>query len=106
MDKKLLSEDIQGDATDCRALVDSGSISVRPVYDPAYAAAAPYDTKGIDFGDNTSDYADDGQCDDPRFEGPGVASTLLDGDLKHDRNDCKAAYMRRHRRPALSRIAR
>ena len=92
MAKKLLSEDMKGDATDCRALVESGSISIIPVWDPAYAAGAPYDSKGVDFGDNTSSYADDGQCDDPRFQGPGVASTLLDSDLKHDRNDCKAAF--------------
>jgi len=92
MAKKLLSDDTKGDATDCRALVDAGSISIIPVYDPAYAAAGPYDSKGINFGDNTSSYADDGQCDDPRFQGPGTATTLLDGDLRHDRNDCKAAF--------------
>jgi hypothetical protein len=93
MAKKLLPDDVLGDATDCKALVDAGSISVRPVYDPAYAAAAPHDAKGIDFGDNTSSYADDGECDDPRFEGPGAAATLLDSDLKHDRNDCRAAFI-------------
>lgn len=92
MDKKLLSEDTSSDATDCRTLVESGSLSIIPVYDPAYTAGAPYDTKGVNFGDNTSDYADDQQCDDPRFQGPGAASTLLDGDLRHDRNDCKAAF--------------
>ncbi len=92
MDKKLLEEDISNDATDCRTLVEAGSLSIIPVYDPAYLAGAPYDSKGINFGDNTSEYADDNQCDDPRFQGPGVADTMLDSDLRHDRNDCKTAF--------------
>ncbi|MDB5535156.1 MAG: hypothetical protein JWQ65_31 [Devosia sp.] len=92
MDKKLLEEDVSNDATDCRTMVESGALSIIPVYDPAYLAGAPYDSKGINFGDNTSEYANDDQCDDPRFQGPGTASTLLDGDLRHDRDDCKKAY--------------
>ena len=92
MDKKLLEEDVSNDATDCRTMVESGALSIIPVYDPAYIAGAPYDSKGINFGDNTSSYADDDQCDDPRFQGPGTAATMLDSDLRHDRNDCKAAY--------------
>ena len=92
MDKKLLAEDVSGDATDCRTLVEAGKLSIIPVYDPAYLAGAPYDSKGINFGDNTSDYANDDQCDDPRFQGPGAAGTLLDTDLRHDRDDCKKAY--------------
>ncbi|WEK04322.1 MAG: hypothetical protein P0Y65_19425 [Candidatus Devosia phytovorans] len=92
VDKKLLSEDMYGDATDCRELEAAGKISIRTVYSPEYAAGAPYDSSDIDFGDNTSDYADDDQCDDPRFEGPGVAFTLLDSDLLHDSADCKDAY--------------
>lgn len=91
-DKKLLVDDIYGDASDCRALEAEGKVSIRTVYTPEYAAGAPYDSSAIDFGDNTSSYADDDQCDDPRFEGPGAASTLLDSDLKHDSVDCKAAY--------------
>ncbi len=92
VDKKLLSEDLNGDASDCRAAVDAGTATIRPVYSPEYASGAPYDSAGIDFGDNTSDYADDQSCDDPRFEGPGAASILLDDDLKHDSADCKTAF--------------
>ena len=91
-DKKLLLEDMMGDAADCRMLVDAGSASIKTVYTPEYAAGAPYDSTGIDFGDNSSSYANDDYCDDPRFEGPGAASTLLDSDLEHDSADCKAAY--------------
>jgi hypothetical protein len=53
------------------------------------AAAAP----SVDFGDDTSKYARDGECDDKRFSGPGMTETaLLDSDIKHDATDCRAAY--------------
>jgi len=91
-DKKLLSEDMAGDATDCKALEFAGKVTIRTVYTPQHAAGAPYDSSAVDFGDNTSSYADDDQCDDPRFEGPGAAATLLDSDLSHDSADCKAAF--------------
>ncbi|ODT49565.1 MAG: hypothetical protein BGO80_09495 [Devosia sp. 63-57] len=90
--KKLLGEDMYADATDCKAAVEAGTASVIPVYTPEYAAAAPYDSTGIDFGDNSSNYSDDDECDDPRFIGPGTATTLLDSDRMADANDCKAAY--------------
>ena len=90
--KKLLSEDMMGDATDCRTLLEEGKVSIRPVYTPEYAAGAPYDSSGVDFGDNSSSYANDDECDDPRFEGPGTATTLLDSDRLADADDCKAAY--------------
>ena len=92
VDKKLLDDDLNSDATDCKVAVDAGTATIREVYTPEYAAGAPYDSSGIDFGDNTSDYADDEICDDPRFEGPKAASILLEDDTKHDSADCKAAY--------------
>jgi hypothetical protein len=92
MAKKLSSVDVMSDASDCQALVDSGEISIKPVFDPNYILGAPYDTSGVEFGDNSSSYANDDICDDPRFEGPGVASTLLDSDLEHDSADCQALF--------------
>jgi hypothetical protein len=51
------------------------------------AAAAP------DFGDDNGQFSRDGECDDMRFEGAGMTSTpLLDGDIKHDATDCRAAF--------------
>ena len=47
----------------------------------------------IEWGDNTSRWANDGECDDPRFAGPGAAETLLDEDRFHDANDCRNLYM-------------
>ncbi len=90
--KKLLDEDEYGDATDCRTLEEAGEVRIIPVYTPDYAAGAPYDAKGITFGDNSSSYANDQLCDDPRFVGPGTASVLYDADIEHDAADCEAAY--------------
>lgn len=54
---------------------------------------APAQAQTIDFGDDSSRWSNDGECDDPRFEGPGMTETvLLDSDAMHDATDCKAAY--------------
>jgi hypothetical protein len=53
---------------------------------PAYAAPK------FSFGDDAGSYSKDGECDDPRFEGPGTATTLLDSDRLADADDCRAAY--------------
>lgn len=49
-------------------------------------------TGGIDFGDNISNWANNGECDDPRFEGQGMAAFLIDSDIFHDANDCAALF--------------
>ena len=47
----------------------------------------------IDFGDDASQWANDSQCDDMRFEGPGMTTTLLlERDIGHDASDCAAAF--------------
>jgi len=47
----------------------------------------------IDFGDDSGDFADDGECDDPRFRGQGMTATpLMHDDIKRDASDCRAAY--------------
>lgn len=45
-----------------------------------------------DFGDNTSRWSNDGECDDPRFEGEGAADTLLEADNGHDATDCSKLF--------------
>ena len=52
--------------------------------------------QNVSFGDNSSDWANDGECDDPRFAGSGVADILLDEDRGHDANDCRSALKRRN----------
>jgi hypothetical protein len=57
------------------------------------AAPAPTSAQTIDFGDDASKFAKDGECDDKRFSGPGMTDTpLLDSDVKHDATDCRAAH--------------
>lgn len=46
----------------------------------------------IDFGNNSSQWALDGECDDPRFIGPASATTLLAEDAFRDATDCKLAF--------------
>lgn len=55
---------------------------------PAQAAAPEFA-----FGDDAGQYSKDGECDDPRFEGPGMTTTaLLNDDVLHDATDCQAAF--------------
>ncbi|PTY36067.1 hypothetical protein BGP77_01745 [Saccharospirillum sp. MSK14-1] len=46
----------------------------------------------IEWGDNTSPWANDGECDDPRFAGPGAASMNNVSDRFHDADDCRSLY--------------
>lgn len=46
----------------------------------------------IEWGDNTSRFAGDGQCDDPRFAGPGTRHPLLARDRYHDADDCRRLF--------------
>ena len=47
----------------------------------------------VDFGDDSSEWANDGECDDPRFSGAGMTITpLLDDDIMHDATDCRTAF--------------
>ena len=48
--------------------------------------------ESIEFGDDASAWARDGECDDPRFEGDGMASTLSDADRGHDATDCRQLF--------------
>lgn len=81
-----LPEDIGRDEEDCRAAYDAGRIALNPLF------ASPGSADAIDFGDNASAYANDGECDDLRFTGV-YASTMvyLTDDIGHDANDCRAA---------------
>ena len=76
------------DATDCRELFESGRISLRNA-DVAAASGTP----AIDFGDDTGDWAQDGECDDPRFQGPGMGLTDSESQRGRDATDCRTLYM-------------
>ena len=46
----------------------------------ASASIAAGEAQAIDFGDDESAWANDGECDDSRFHGDGMSDTLLDED--------------------------
>ncbi|WP_066555117.1 hypothetical protein [Croceicoccus bisphenolivorans] len=83
----LLPDDIFRDASDCRAAFGTGKITLAPLFIRLSGEAE------IIWGDDTSDFARDGECDDLRFEGPGLTDTpLIAEDIGHDATDCRAAY--------------
>ncbi|MBN4053427.1 hypothetical protein JYT97_00920 [Haliea sp. AH-315-K21] len=88
------ADDVRQDATDCRTLLYQGSVNF--VGEDNIPPADEFDDDpvlaDIDFGDDLSDWANDGECDDPRFGGGGSATTLLDEDALHDAADCSALY--------------
>ncbi|MGB3624739.1 MAG: hypothetical protein WA989_02860 [Henriciella sp.] len=62
----------------------------------ALAFGAQAQTAGpgdIDFGDDSGLWANDGECDDPRFEGVGATDVKDDADLMADASDCRAAFL-------------
>jgi len=44
------------------------------------------------WGNNSSQWANDGDCDDPRFTGPWAHSLLVPEDAFSDANDCRALF--------------
>ena len=58
----------------------------------ATAATVPTRSRLIDFGDDTSEYARDNECDDMRFDGPGMASGLTFRNRGRDAADCRRLY--------------
>lgn len=51
---------------------------------------APATSDAFDFGDDTGDHALNGTCEDPRFEGDGVAAA--EAALLHDATDCLTLF--------------
>ena len=72
------------------ALAESGGGNRKGAAASTAPAAA---VSGIDFGDDSSTWAHDGECDDPRFRGEGMTATpLLDQDIRADASDCLEAF--------------
>jgi hypothetical protein len=79
----LLQQDVLADATDCRNAYQAGRLRL--------AGVAADGT--IDFGNDAGQWANDGECDDMRFAGPGMTLTpLLQDDIMRDASDCRAAF--------------
>lgn len=104
----LLDSDIRADATDCRAAYEAGRITLIEAADPASApqqppakpgapepaAPAPTADGGINFGDDSGQWANDGECDDRRFAGAAMAAGLGWAHLGADASDCRAGVAR------------
>ena len=58
---------------------------------PADARRRPL-SQAIEFGDDTSEWARDDECDDPRFDGDGMASGLSLRNRGRDAADCRRLY--------------
>lgn len=84
----LLDEDIRSDATDCRTAFEAGLLTLRGDGPPDLII------KGVNFGNDNGQWSNDGECDDPRFEGAGMTTTpLLVDDVLRDATDCSTAFM-------------
>ncbi|MCC7320806.1 MAG: hypothetical protein IT542_07495 [Rubellimicrobium sp.] len=113
----LLDSDNGADATDCRTAFEAGTIWLRGATpaDEGTATAPDGPTKplsnqtpaqvpgqtpggnvvaGIDFGDDSSQWANDGECDDRRFIGVGVATALTQANVGRDATDCRTLFER------------
>ncbi len=94
-DTLLIDSDIFHDATDCRAAFNQARLYYLGGHRTP-ATPAPTESSAvsrIQWGDDTSKYAKDGECDDKRFTGAGMTSTpLLDSDIHHDATDCRSAF--------------
>jgi hypothetical protein len=77
--------EIGRDATDCQRGYEAG---VLELWQPGAAQVAT-DCAVISFGDDSSDFARDGQCDDIRFEGIGAAELLIPVNTFRDASDCQ-----------------
>ena len=86
MASSLDARNIMRDASDCAALYQAQRIRPQRTRDQWNTAMCTR----IDYGNNSSRWARDNECDDPRFTGPGVDDILLAEDFKADAQDCRA----------------
>lgn len=89
MSANLLTDDIGRDASDCRAAMQQGRAVLNALF------ARPASDADIIFGDDASEFAFDGECDDVRFAHADSASAIyLVEDIGHDATDCRAGFAR------------
>ena len=93
-DTPLLESDVRHDATDCRTAYDQHRLVMGN--GNSSSSGGGYADSGVNhimWGDDSSKFSKDGECDDKRFSGAGMTDTpLLDSDVKHDATDCRAAF--------------
>ena len=86
MASSLDEDDNFHDANDCRHAYTVGAIRL---LDPVAAMAATHCGE-IKFGNDAGAFADDGECDDARFDGPGTSSVIFNDEIGYDAKDCWA----------------
>jgi hypothetical protein len=92
----LLESDSGADATDCRNAFNAGTITLLGAVattggkGPATAVTTPVTAGGINFGDDSNEWANDGECDDRRFIGPGMATSIAWMNVGRDASDCQS----------------
>jgi hypothetical protein len=86
MASSLSADTVGKDATDCQRMMRAGMIRVvRTQAESNVAECAK-----IDFGDDSSEWSNDNECDDPRFTGGSTHEIMNMEDLLGDATDCKA----------------
>ncbi len=85
MAEALDVDNILRDATDCEIFYSALRIRLARTREQS----DPEECRSIEFGNNSSEWARDDECDDPRFIGPGMSDILLLEDTKADAEDCR-----------------
>lgn len=85
MATSLDNANIRGDASDCQRHFQSKNIRLVRTRSQVPLSQC----RSIDYGNNSSQWSRDGECDDPRFTGPGVDNIMLINDLRADATDCR-----------------
>ena len=81
------------DATDCREAFEDERIELFSVGLLAASPQAPDLPPGFELGDDSGEWAFDGECDDPRFGGEAVAAGAAEDDAFRDATDCGKALL-------------
>ena len=84
MAQSLAWLDVGRDATDCQGLAESGAIKAWVMAD----ALAATQCSAL-AGDDASEFANNGICDDPQFEGLGMDPIITEAERGHDATDCQ-----------------
>lgn len=87
----LFVDDRGRDATDCRTLFQQGEVFWRRTDLDRGDNMGSH--RGIAFGTNAGQYPYDGECDDPRFTGDGMASDLSEANTFRDALDCLELFL-------------
>ncbi len=87
------AKNILRDATDCREALEEGSVEFLLFRLLATSPKAMGLPPGFELGDDSSEWAFDGECDDPRFTGETVAVERFDGNVGRDATDCGKALL-------------